>query len=776
MTKTLSGANTTNIAATMQDPDILVEMSGISKKWSTKTRATYETRILDISPIVQSVNPMGGIASMSDFTVTIQQEATTQFIQDLDADNETVDVYLQYGADAKIKLITGKLDRWEYAQGELTLHCISNTELVGKLLPLEQINDDLGFAPNTPPHNVGKWTPLTIGTHDRAFGYLVDKTPGSEKIKFNAAVTSHDGIDGSTEAWVYFNSAKEFVKIVDTLTDNTAGHAQVGTDGFGYIQLTLTTIPITGEEQDFTAINSGARNAVWMRDNDFSTYGEARAIAAFGTDEEVWWQMRLREFPFPESVSIRDDELYILIDIDRTDSSGGGADVTPAPINPGAATAEVCEAAIELIEDTFNVTAAQVTTVLADAESAFDNINELDDAETDLVFDTSSYAAAIGIDLTGNGTKETLPVSRLSGRNLTLRYIQEWQTGGGQPSSLKIYEMRLRIDMDAPVQTQEYYAAVEGYNDDSGGTYTGSASVVIENPADVVWFILDQLLGVSAITTASFTTARTALGSLTLAGQLFNRTDARVVLDEICRQSRLKLYLDLDDQWTVKAFTIPDAADRELKQASGDFITEDGTEGEIVSVTQTSMDELYNQFEILYAWNQATKSFEKKLTLDETTSGNVGDVLTESQSRYGITRKLTVNASWLRTDAAALSHGVHLVQQHAERKRLVTWRTAYNAADLEIGDMIALTHNDMKVVEDTTVFSGYRDTGLTTITSGFTDPDTAATILAGAKVQLFEGRHRYEIYEVETVPMEGAILFRGRQADISFANLSDPLL
>jgi len=770
MVKTLSGANVTNIAGTLQDPDVLVEMTGISKQWSTKTRTSYETRIVDISPIVQSVNPLGGIAVQSDFDITIQQETISQFIQDLNADNETVDVYLQYGADAKIKIITGKLDRWEFSAGLLILHCIANTELDDKILPLEQINDDLGFL-NIPVHNIGKWTPLTIGTHDRAFGFLVDHTPGSEKVKFNAAIAGHDAVDGVNSLSVYFNSAKEFIEVVSTVTDNTDGTVRfVGSAGFA--ELILRTIPIGGSQR---GTHSGATiNFDNTIDEDFATFGEWRAITPFGSSRTAFLAGRLREFPFPESVVVRNDELYLLIDMDRTDTAD---DITPRPINSGAQTLEVCEAGIELSDGTFPATAAQVTTVLADTESAFDNINELDDAETDLVFDTSAYAEDIGLDLDGDGTPETLPVARLSGRNLILKYTEEWTNpGGGPTASLKIQEMRLRIDMNAPVQTQQYYADVESYNDDGSGTYTGSASVVIENPADVVWFILDQLLGVGVITTASFTAARTALGNLALAGQLFNRTNARALLDDICNQSRLKLFLDLDDSWKVKAFTIPGASDRELKQASGDFITEDGTEGEIVSVTQTSMDELYNQFEILYAWNEATKSFEKKLLLDESTVGNIGEVLTESQARYGITRKLTVNAGWLRTDDAALSHGTYLIQQHAERKRIVTWRTAYNAADLEIGDMIALTHTDMKVVEDTTVFSGYRDTNLTTIQSGFTDPDTAAVIKSGAKVQLFEGRHRYEVFEVETVPMEGAILFTGRQADISFGSLSDPLV
>jgi hypothetical protein len=60
--KTLSGANQTNIAAAFLDPDILVEMPNLSKQWSTKTRASYETRIVAISPLRQAIDPRGGVA------------------------------------------------------------------------------------------------------------------------------------------------------------------------------------------------------------------------------------------------------------------------------------------------------------------------------------------------------------------------------------------------------------------------------------------------------------------------------------------------------------------------------------------------------------------------------------------------------------------------------------------------------------------------------------------------------------------------------------------
>ena len=47
-------------------------------------------------------------------------------------------------------------------------------------------------------------------------------------------------------------------------------------------------------------------------------------------------------------------------------------------------------------------------------------------------------------------------------------------------------------------------------------------------------------------------------------------------------------------------------------------------------------------------------------------------------------------------------------------------------------------------------------------------------IKAGAKVELNEGRHQYEINTIETVPFEGKIRFQGRQVDFSRSPLSEP--
>ena len=196
---------------------------------------------------------------------------------------------------------------------------------------------------------------------------------------------------------------------------------------------------------------------------------------------------------------------------------------------------------------------------------------------------------------------------------------------------------------------------------------------------------------------------------------------------------------------------------------------------EIQSLTQSPLNDLYNQFELLYNWNPATGAFDGRLAVDETTSGPLGSWLTESQSRYNVTRKLVTEARWIRVATVAQSYVNYLIYQYADRKRIVVFQTSFNTVDLELGDFVRLTHPDVQAGEDTTIFAGYRaGSPLATITAGYIDPDTSATIKAGAKVELAEGRHRYEITSIETRPLEGRILYTARQADVSRSPLSEP--
>lgn len=779
--KTLSANNQTNIAAAFQDPIIEVEMPNISKQWSSRTKATYETRIISISSILQRVNPLGGLAEQADFSISIEQETPTQFIQDEEVDNEDVDVYIQYGTDAQIKLISGRLDRWEFSGGILTLHCIANLSLRGKLLPIEQITAENFSSFRVPDDSLGHWVPLTFGRHNRAKGILIDQTIGTgahdgRKVKFNSAVAGQDAINDLTSGLVWAEPIKTYGQMVTISGDFTAdsdGHCTIevgagsNTESIGLVAFVLDILPSIAEG------DTGMDDPEQAIDEDFETYASATDIAGAGATATTYLRMRLPDLGFPSTVRLSPGDVFgtptyatlsLLIDCERD----------PA-INAGARTLETLDAAIEIVEGTYPGDAALIEDVLADGETDRDNLYELTDDINDIQFSITDYQLVIGVDTDDDGSKDQIPIANFSGRYVSIRYTEE----DLNPSSETLIINEVRLHMVA-VQDALYapiYADLIGYEDDAGGTYTGAANGVIENPADLLWFVFAELLAISDLTTASFSAARSALGGYAVAGQVLEITDASVVLDRIAREGKLKLYIDLDDQFAVNAFTLAGTADDTLVQEDGDFVTEDGhAEGEILSITQTPLEELYNQFDILYAWSEARGAYDGLLTLDENTDGPIGDWLTESQSRYNETRKMTVELNWIRTEEQALSYGIYLTYMLADRKREVEWQTSWNCVDHEIGDRIRLTHVDVQACEDTTVYAGYRDgSPLTTIKAAHVDPDTSAVIKAGAKVELHEGRHQYEIHTIETMPLEGKIRFKGRQVDFSRAPLSEPV-
>ena len=73
-----------------------------------------------------------------------------------------------------------------------------------------------------------------------------------------------------------------------------------------------------------------------------------------------------------------------------------------------------------------------------------------------------------------------------------------------------------------------WFAEVDGYQDDANGTWTGTANALIENPSDVVRFLLFNVLGLEAgdVDLSSLDTARTVLNTLKIARGISDRESA----------------------------------------------------------------------------------------------------------------------------------------------------------------------------------------------------------------------------------------------------------
>lgn len=128
----------------------------------------------------------------------------------------------------------------------------------------------------------------------------------------------------------------------------------------------------------------------------------------------------------------------------------------------------------------------------------------------------------------------------------------------------------------------ELKLGVKGLKDDGSGTYTGSAAAVIENPSDIIRFVLmnsDFGLGLTSddVDTSSLTTARSDLSTLGITHKIVidRQTYAEDLILEVARQARACFYKTKVGKLALKVFApINNSYSAVLSEAfhRGDFI------------------------------------------------------------------------------------------------------------------------------------------------------------------------------------------------------------
>lgn len=149
----------------------------------------------------------------------------------------------------------------------------------------------------------------------------------------------------------------------------------------------------------------------------------------------------------------------------------------------------------------------------------------------------------------------------------------------------------------------DFKIAVNGILDDGSGTFTGSASARINNPADIAKLILLQAnmgVGLSSgdIDSSSFDTARTALTGkyyccFTVEGQM----SCEDLLRKLCRQGRMILYKKRDGKLALKAPVYPSAMDYTF----GEGFWRD--ELKVVNVVDMDYSNIVNHFEGVFDYD-----------------------------------------------------------------------------------------------------------------------------------------------------------------------------
>jgi len=605
----------------------------------------------------------------------------------------------------------------------VNISAIHDLNLKGKQLPDTQINTTNYSSEELPPANVGAWVPLTIGTPFKPRGILTNIASTTYEFRFNAALAGHNGIgiiDPGAEGIDYYALAdKEYLDggaSVSSSADLTDGVIATGSNGLVILYKYLHPVSAAYLTSSGTATN--AERAINL---DTSDYAQVLGAASpGGGDAGNTLRLTLPDFDLPNSFRI--DFIYFYGKTDKK-SVIFGTDAFKVGLEVPNGTAPDW------------TTTLQMVLIASTGDKDWNNVDGADGLLTKDVGSVSSHWNSLMAQVITAGASDAyISASSLSGRIMAI-YMLEYDTTRA-PEWFRIYYAALLCRIHVGVGQVELHGNISGYDDDTSGTYTGSASSLIETPSDVVYFIMAEIWGLTGWNASSITAARTAYGSEIIGGQAFSPLKSEQLLGGICQQSRMTLWRDASGLWNTKVFTLPSSADKTFSQNSGDFVSGADGMGE-VKLMHSPPEDIYNQFEILYDWNEGLGQYNKTEMADENSAGALGTWMTDSQAKYNITRKFTYKASWISDDATALAFRNNMIYRYADRKRMVIFNVSWNGLALEIGDTVILEHGDL----DVTAPGG----------------DDSAT--------------KYDIYNIVVNPMTGIIKVMAMESSTSHAAL-----
>ena len=233
---------------------------------------------------------------------------------------------------------------------------------------------------------------------------------------------------------------------------------------------------------------------------------------------------------------------------------------------------------------------------------------------------------------------------------------------------------------------------VDGYADDVYGTCTGTPGAVIENPADVFrHFLMTYMEVPGSGIDASFADARNSLslaipGGYSFAGVIDRQAGGFAVLEDLSRQSRLKL---LHDGYTAKLKLISNAPAVD-KPVSAPNIKKSG-----LSLSRTEEDEIINSLDIHYIrdWARPSSSVNYLGIAGSSAaypaSGDPASVAAHGQ-RFPAKPFLF---GFVRDAAMASDMRDFYIARYKDRKRRVLLDLFLDCFELEEGDVIGVDYS-----------------------------------------------------------------------------------
>jgi hypothetical protein len=225
---------------------------------------------------------------------------------------------------------------------------------------------------------------------------------------------------------------------------------------------------------------------------------------------------------------------------------------------------------------------------------------------------------------------------------------------------------------------------MDGYADDAAGTYTGTASALIEQPNHVFKHIWTELCGGTAGDFDDDTGTFFATNSYAFALLINQTVQAETLFMRLALQCRSRFF--------VSAYGTARMVVRQLSQTSGHSIASSEIKEGSVSVSRMATTDLFNYFNIHFdkdhskTGNYADNFAASKLFSDATSISNYG--------RRTFSGQISLFCFDAVTDATMVAHvGAFLLAFHKIARRIPSFAVFLDNLEIEPADIIDITHS-----------------------------------------------------------------------------------
>lgn len=280
-----------------------------------------------------------------------------------------------------------------------------------------------------------------------------------------------------------------------------------------------------------------------------------------------------------------------------------------------------------------------------------------------------------------------------------------------------------------PARPSGVIVGLQGLEDDESGTYTGSASSLIENPADIARHLLVEHSPVedsdlaSGAEFGSFATARSLLNPVgavewRLAPWLGGKPEPiETVFNEICLQSRSRPIQNADGK--IGMIVLPESPTADYR--GGAFAFESGVhfEADSFECGITSIDEVYTRIRVRYDYSPYQNDFRGLTfvhedssddgtgTRDESGSGGREELAAARENLHKTTREYEYAAHYIRDQWVAVCFRNFLFDQLSRPRVWISFLAGRAFCDLSVGNIIPLADSTINGMLAPSSYGGF---------------------------------------------------------------------